>query len=215
MTANPVPPAARELEPHMVGAPISDEQLPAAKDECTPRFAAMLILAAAAAVTLVLVLLSVLVDFTEDGVQCGADGCSTPAAVSCAERVTSEAGSCGGHSWCQQMVSDTLISYDQLSVALAGGANGSAVSPRLFMTLDYRYHQACHIPGSQNLFTMALRCDSDAAQTSGGAAATSIVALGATGGGASGLGPYELPYPSLTSAAAAGATIVVYCANAA
>ena len=214
MAANPVSAAARELEPHMMGAPSSDERVPdRQKDECTPRFACMLIFGVAVAVALVLALLSTLVDFTKTEVQCGTGGCSIAATVSCAERVSMEAGSCNGHSWCQQMVDETLISYADLSAALA--TNGSAVSPRLFMALDYRYHQACRIPGSQNLFTMALRCDSDAAQKSGGAAATSIVALAATGGGASGLGPYELPYSSLTSAAAVGATVVIYCANAA
>jgi hypothetical protein len=227
MVENPLP-GRREFEPHMIGladeATASDEACAATsqqqKQGFTLRTAAWILVASVSASALGLFLLSLVVDFVEERLQCGSDGCAVASAPSppphvCAERVASGVQHCSQHPWCTNMVESTLISFAELSGALAAGANGSAVAPRLFLALDYRYFAACHLPASENLEALVLECDADAAQRAGGAAATSVAALGAAGGGAAGLGAYSLPYSSLSSAAAVGAAAVIYCANAA
>jgi hypothetical protein len=111
------------------------------------------------------------------------------------------------------MMRSTTIDYAELVAALS---RGGRPPPVLLNALDYRYFAQCHLPGSLNMYEMALRCDAARAQRHDEPGGRDVAALAASGGGAASMGGSHVqPYAAVAQATQSGADVVVYCANAA
>ena len=137
---------------------------------------------------------------------------SAPAAPSssCSDSVSRGVHSCDRHAWCVELQQAAVISYSSL-VALM---NSSAASrPALFLALDYRYFDDCHIPGSVNLWGTLISCETTAIAKAN-AGEINLDQLVETAQQRSGGGGYiGRPFPALLDRATAGWTLVFYCAN--